>query len=242
MSNGTDPAGDAWLPPRPARQPSLANAYRADRAVVTPAASCHPGTAPRHPRAGTAASRPRYAPPAAARAAPSSPPSLRSPRRPTPPACASSDLHPCERRPLPPRPIPRQRDAAQAQPSRTRVLASSHSSGSLESRNELDPGQRWSPSAAVPGQGAGQDTERPDAGCSRSIAANCSAKHRSVDRYLNRRLATPPSAPGSGAGDGPPCQRAGSQQRDLLDAAPAIDISTPRRHTAPTPGGDGPSR
>jgi len=91
--------------------------------VIALSASHRSGTAPPHPRAGTGAFRPRCEPPAAARAAPTSPPPLRSPGTRTPPARGSSGPHPRDCPSLPLRRIPGQPDGAQAQPGRTGVSA-----------------------------------------------------------------------------------------------------------------------
>ena len=89
--------------------------------VIVPAASHRSRTAPPHLRAGTAASRPRCEPRAAARAGPSSPPPLRSPGTRTPPACESSGPHPCGCLSWPRRRFPGPPDTAQAQLGRTGV-------------------------------------------------------------------------------------------------------------------------
>jgi hypothetical protein len=128
--------------------------------VIAPSASHSSGTAPPHQRAGTGASRPRCEPRAAARAGPSSPPPLRSPGTRTPPACGSSGPHPCGCQSWPRLRFPGQPDAAQAQPGRTGVSVITFIGFPGVGRN-ADPGQRWSPYAAAPGQGPGKIANCP---------------------------------------------------------------------------------
>jgi hypothetical protein len=148
------------------------------------------GTAPLHLRAGTWASRPRCEPRAAARAWPSSPPLLRSPGTGTPPACGSSGPHPCGCQSRRWRRLPGPPGAGQAQPGRTGVSAITFI-GVPGRPERVDPGQRWSPYAAAPGQGPGK-IPLPGAGCTANTAATCSAKHRSADGYSITGTATPP--------------------------------------------------
>jgi hypothetical protein len=119
--------------------------------IIALSASHRSGTAPLHLRAGTGAFPPRCEPRAAARAGPSSPPPLRSPRTRTPPACGSSGPHPCGCQSLPRRRFPGQ---AQAQPGWTSVSAITFI-GFPGRPERVDLGQRRSPYAAAPGQSPG---------------------------------------------------------------------------------------
>ena len=122
--------------------------------VIASSASHRSGTAPPHLRAGTGASRPRCELRAVARAAPTSPPPLRSPGTRTPPAYGSSGPHPCGCRSLPRRVVPQRLTWPGCSPA-GRVSAPSCSSGSLVDRNELIRDSAGHPHAATPGQGPG---------------------------------------------------------------------------------------